>query len=773
MKKNRVFLVMLFVIAGYIINAQTEVNLERLRQEKRNGKASVPTASVLSQFSSASTGKFLLDLFKIDGNVKEIDSAFIDEYALVKVDGEYFVNAFLLLAEGATTSELEALGLRFQGNTSNSILSVLIPLGQIPSVTAHPSVKHLGIGQKAGPTLDNARTATWVHWVHQGTQLNRPYFGNGVIVGIIDVGFDYTHPNFYNGTGSNNYRILRVWEQNATTGTPPSGFGFGRELVGQNAILNAQKDANDESHGTHVAGIAAGAGGGANTDFVGVAPRANLVLVSTNFTDAGIGQGIEYILNYASSVGKPCVINMSIGGLYGPHDGTSSFDQFCNTVAGPGKILVGSAGNWGGDYIYIGKTFANLDSTLYTFLKNDYSTQQTDATGAVNIWGSPNTNYWVAVNIWNSNTNSFEDWTPYLPANVASSNAYTLYDDDPIFPDECIVSISTAISSLNNKPEVYISIDNSDQDDSYRWAMIEIIAYNTQTKMWSCDLSNKTSFYDGGNSSPFVNGSTSSTVGEIGGTGPSMISVGAYTSKNTWTAFNGTTQNAPAFAAIGAVAPFSSKGPTADGRTKPDISAPGNILVSSVSRFDGNFSSSSNRTVNGVTNGTNNWWFGALEGTSMSAPMVTGIVALWLEANPNLTPQAAKNLMKTTAYKDTYTGNIGANGSNTWGWGKIDAHSGLLSIIQSTIGVIELSNQLEVIIFPNPASEVVNLYFESSTFLRKVELFDVAGRLIDSKEVNMDVLGSIQFPINAIATGTYLLKVHTSCGSGVQKVLIQ
>jgi len=188
-------------------------------------------------------------------------------------------------------------------------------------------------------------------------------------------------------------------------------------------------------------------------------------------------------------------------------------------------------------------------------------------------------------------------------------------------------------------------------------------------------------FTNAGKPSPWMNGSTNSTVGEIGGTGNAIISVGAYTSKNSWTSFNSSSQSAPAFAPVGAIAPFSSKGPTADNRTKPDITAPGNILASSVSRFDNSYISTSGRTVSGVTNGTNTWYFGMMEGTSMASPMVTGILALWLQAYPHLNPTQALNLIKQNAWTDSYTGTIPSTGNNTWGWGKVDAHEGLLALL--------------------------------------------------------------------------------------------
>lgn len=132
--------------------------------------------------------------------------------------------------------------------------------------------------------------------------------------------------------------------------------------------------------------------------------------------------------------------------------------------------------------------------------------------------------------------------------------------------------------------------------------------------------------------------------------------------------------------AVGEIADFSSRGPTIDGRTKPDITAPGNIIVSAVSSYDSNFSPSADRTVGSISNGTNTWYFGALEETSMATPMVTGVVALLLEAYPDLTPDQVKELLKDDATTDSFTVSIPSSGDNTWGWEKVDALNSLLTL---------------------------------------------------------------------------------------------
>lgn len=658
------------------------IGFGQIQQSLLSAKVGEPSTaiSILPSKGFSPQSAFLLmeidKLKKENRSIQKTDSLLIDRFNLIFIGNELFVNSFLIVSEEFDNSEFESKG-GLVNSKSQNIVTASVPVNRLNEVIQVDGILYVQIAEKVERAMDAARNSTWVNWVHQGLQLPQAYFGTGVVIGVIDGGFDYTHPNFFDGTGSNNYRVKRVWEQNATSGTPPSGYSYGRELTTQTNILNAQRDVTNNSHGTHVAGIAGGAGGGANTTYMGVASQSDLVFVSTTMTDIGVADGIAYIINYANSVNKPCVINMSLGKHIGPHDGMSAFDQYCDGIVGNGKILVGSAGNEGANPLYIGKTYTSSDNTLYSFVQFPNSSNGTNGVTFIDIWGNPNQNYDVAVNIYNTNTNSFEDWTPYIQANSNSTFNYTLYDNDFFAPDPCIVTIATSLYPVNNKRNVQILIDHTAQDDNYRWAMVEIIASTGQTKMWAA--TGGAQFTNAGKPLPWLTGSTNSTIGEVGGTGNSIISVGAYTSKNAWTAYNGAPQSTTG--TIGAIASFSSKGPTADNRTKPDITAPGNILASSVSRFDASYTSTSPRTVSGVTNGTNTWWFGMMEGTSMASPMVTGIIALWLQAYPYLNPTQALNLVKQNAWTDSYTGTIPLTGNNTWGWGKIDAHEGLVDLL--------------------------------------------------------------------------------------------
>jgi subtilisin family serine protease len=195
--------------------------------------------------------------------------------------------------------------------------------------------------------------------------------------------------------------------------------------------------------------------------------------------------------------------------------------------------------------------------------------------------------------------------------------------------------------------------------------------------MWA----NSASFINFGFPAPALAGSTSHSVGEIGGTGKNIISVGAYTSKNTFINLENETIEIDYPTALGEIAPFSSLGPTADNRTKPDITAPGNVIVAPVNSFDLYYSNPENpETVYSLSDGDKTWYYAAMQGTSMSSPLVAGIVALLLEAYPELNPQQALALLREQAFTDEFTGVIPDEGDNTWGWGKINAETTLLKL---------------------------------------------------------------------------------------------
>jgi hypothetical protein len=176
-----------------------------------------------------------------------------------------------------------------------------------------------------------------------------------VLVGIVDTGIDYAHPDFQKPDGTT--RLVSIWDQAGTGASPPSGFTYGAEWLPAAINSAIATEIDSEGHGSHVMGIAAGDGSATGNGepafrYVGMAPEADLCVVKTTFSTADIVDGVNYIFQKAASLGKQAVVNLSLGTQEGPHDGTLDMDQMLNALTGPGKIIVASAGNAGEDNLH-------------------------------------------------------------------------------------------------------------------------------------------------------------------------------------------------------------------------------------------------------------------------------------------------------------------------------------------------------------------------------------------------------------------------------------
>jgi DNA-binding transcriptional regulator YiaG len=193
--------------------------------------------------------------------------------------------------------------------------------------------------------------------------------GRGVILGIVDRGCDFSHPNFRNQDGAT--RLLSLWDQTRdhTEGpgslSAPVPFGYGREFTPEALRPDAVKtpalalQATDyavapEAHGTRVLDIAAGNGGhnGIGTGFPGVAPGADLVFVELAATGHLISsrkllEAVVYIFQKAKDEGRPVVVNLSLESYAGPHDGSSLVEEAFDLLLEeePGRAIVIAAGN--------------------------------------------------------------------------------------------------------------------------------------------------------------------------------------------------------------------------------------------------------------------------------------------------------------------------------------------------------------------------------------------------------------------------------------------
>ena len=667
-------------------------------------------------------------------------------------DTEEMVSAYLHVTDNPNVTLLEELGVKVTLQV-DGILTVRMPLSVIPSLENLSFVKYIQIGTPVQPMLDKARPSAGVDKVHTGEGLNMPYTGKGVVVGIIDGGFDYTHPAFKDdATGST--RIKRVWEQGSTGGTAPEGFGYGLELTTEEAILAAKADVTSQSHGSHVAAIAAGSYCVENNPYYGIASDADIVLVSKGAitaNSANISDAIAYIYNYADEVGKPCVINMSLGWHQGPHDGTSPFDLVVDQLQGEGRLLIGSMGNYGNDNVHVSKTFASADDApLKSMISYKIAPSKDKVGGEVDIWGDKDMEFDLQVVVTRTSDGNQLSASEVIPVTVAAGSTTQEFILSSRISGKII--ISTEINPINNKPHAFLTLGVESRGMGITVGFVVTPRSAGTVHAWT-DATYTT--FETEVPEGWTPGNKERTLCEIGGTGQKIISVGAYVSSNTYKEFS-TGQLKHTGEEVGTLATFSSVGPTIDGRMKPDVIAPGSIIASAVNSYDSY--RTSYPTASSVVWNESTFYYSYMQGTSMAAPFVTGVVATWLQAYPQLDSDAIRSVLQKTSINDANTNSI------TCGYGKIDAYAGLKEVLTMADGMNECVSDTSLPTFvTRRTSDGLQICFTHPVEHAELTLYNSSGICVYHQVLNVAEVCSL-FTIESIhlPAGIYILRVNDS-----------
>ena len=663
------------------------------------------------------------------------------------------VGALIKVNDANVERDLLQLNVAINTRVKN-IWSIRIPISSLDAVSKLVGLDYLELDEPVVNLLDQSRKLTKVDSVQLGTGLDQQgYTGKNVIVGIVDNGFDYTHPVFYD-TLLKKLKIVRLWNQK-TVGIPPSGFSYGCEYSSANQILDLKRDDENMTHGTHVAGIAAGNGTGSGGLYKGIAPDAEIVLVSRvpSMVDAAkstgfsnLIDGINYVFNYAESIGKPAVVNLSLGNLTGPHDGSSLFSEACNNLSGKGKIIVFAAGNSNQTNAHFDYQFSASDTIFKTFV----SLSKTQQSIWIDCWGEPNKNFSISVSLFDSLGNRTTANTEYISTKSDTTIIIGIKGSDDSL---CTVDLVSSAKEANGKPRVFMNIKKTSKDK----LVITGIAKDGSINMWNSYIDGYSGYNVAFSSNKYTwakDGNNKITISDFA-CGDSVITVGAYISKNNWYTIEGQNYGYWGYT-VGKIAPFSSLGPTTDGKMKPDISAPGMVLASAVSSFDTSYykgGSNRNSSVKSYKPGDKEYLFATMMGTSMAAPVVTGIVALMLEKKADLTPSEIKYIFKRTAIIDANVGD-----TNTWGNGKVNAYQSLL-YLEGKVDVRELiSKELNVQIYPNPNNGrfIVQLD-ENSPDENSLELFDIFGT--SKYRCKLESLNSNEIELKYLPSGSYTMKI--------------
>lgn len=589
-----------------------------------------------------------------------------------------------------------------------NFLTARIPVKAIDSLAASDKVLYIEAAKKLKRTMSVARTVTGVDKVQDGSGTGGvPYKGKDVIVGIVDSGIDCTHNDFKDANGKSRILYYYAWD-NTDPNNPVRVEYSGEDLNGTSPKCKTWSDTF--GHGTHVSGIAAGS----DNKYTGVAPEANIIMVqfgNEDFSTAVI-DGVDYILKKAKQLGKPVVINLSLGSSEGAHDNSSNFEQTLNAqlkdnnTEKQGSAIVVAAGN---EAIRPGKIVSGV-GLIGIHAPIDTKNNQNPSGKAYEFAISfPNSTGLLSdhplVDIWlNSGSTCQIKTVVYSNLQVDKTN---LVDAATHFKFETqFINKNGDSGPLFDKDKnigVELDFTDGDHTENHKQHAQLFLAANPRVTAYNFDLVFKgdctgdvwltsenfnlgrggfASFIDSNLGASNVRDSYFYAAGDnqkvitIPGTASNVITVGSFMSQQKWQALDGEhDQSALTGSQPNDISLFSSMGPTADGRIKPDITAPGEPIISSLSTDIG---------AGGIAHGNDrkgDTTHFKLEGTSMATPHIVGMVALMLQKNPTLTSSQIKDLLQNNATKDGFPNAPGPTPNNIWGAGKLNAVGTMNAIV--------------------------------------------------------------------------------------------
>jgi len=699
MKKNLLMMMML----GVAMTAGAQKIDSRLTEiiEKSAATAVTSKAGVQGNGAKEAYRKRVKELYSVDYNAD----------GSVKALG---VTAYLKEGAECPTEKLEQMGIKVN-STFDNVAFLSVPAGKLAELESVEEIILAVPDGKVKPMNMEARTATKADKAGNAIDakaagLPQAYTGKGVVLGIIDMGIDFNHVAFKDAQGNSRVKKALV----AIPGTSSQFLEYDAETISE-----MSSDSSTDSHGTHTAGIAAGS---AVTDgtwkWQGVAPETDIVLVGVapNGKQATVSNAIEEVFKYATEVGKPAVVSISLGNMDQLHDGSEitakKVKALTESGTKQGRVVVISTANAADNNMSIFKQMGaaaadgwqlkavmgitkTADGILSPY--NSYSNADMIA------YASDGKDFTAQIGMVNIKTGE-------LITDATKINEHFISADPTEDPDLMMryqLKKGNAVNINGKKVVTYTTgTNNSALMDSEDLRLVLLVKGVTEgahiNVIRTDDNAAEFGFYI-----PDMLADKGYTAGmpdiafNAGTCDQSVISVGSYITRLDWTNYKNEEQNYSTTPSkitkkpqvIGAISDFSSFGLSDTGLTVPTMVAPGHFMLSGYNSYDDTYFEKNGSKVSelandgslakSVSSGGRKSWFAYEQGTSMSTPHAAGIIALWMQADPTLTANKIREILQETCVRDQYITDpllIPSGNVIQAGYGKIDAMAGLKKI---------------------------------------------------------------------------------------------
>ena len=714
-----------------------------------------------------------------------------------------YASAITRLADGKTIEDVKAEGVHVL-RTIGDFVFIAMPLEDAARVAALPVFKFFEFDRKVDHKMCYARQATGVNTIHQGIGLSQAYTGKGVVCGIVDNGFDVNHVNFLDANGEPRVKYFEMVRTNPNATSIDDYFTF--KFYNTPAEIKELTTDNAQTyHGTHTMGIMAGgysgqtkaalledaASGvkavvkeGISNPYYGMAYESDIIAgTAMNMTSMEIAQAVADLAYYQVYANQPVVINLSLGRSSGAHDGSSAECQVFDMLAKEyGARIVVASGNEGEMKLATKKTLTEGDTTMGSFITgaefaDNKNQKHYIRYGGVEIFSMDKKPFKkISVKVWNKQRNRLAKAFSITPTddNVGRGMYYCSqgYEDvsggtyDNTFGKyfEGYVGLGWGIDENSKTPYALIDIATLD-DTLYNSAHNYIIGFEVEGEdgqRFEAYASEGIYGLENYGIEGWDDGSRNGTISSMA-TGKSTLCVGSYTTTNGWPQLDGgiytqlNADNQPD-QTTGKVSSFTSYGTLSDGRNLPHVLGPGAYVISSMNRYylQAAGAAGNEEILTAVAETDNRDPFGWSAGTSMACPAVTGIIALWLEADPTLTMDEIKEIIVLTAKK---TDDMVDEDPEQVGAGLIDAYEGLKEVLrrkQGADGIQQVGADENRLVVSAAGHRKVNVFVAGEKSLN-MEVFNVSGaRVAQAKALGEE--GTID--LTGLAKGTYVIRVN-------------